>query len=80
MSEVQKHITDVILPVARKFNLTLVSFGTNVTIGSEGAGHIILSKAWGTSLEPAPMTPISSSKPYDILAGTIKAALKSSTI
>ena len=78
MREVQEHITDVLAPVAEAFDLTLTAFGTNVTAGSGAGGHLALSDAWGTALEPAPITPTDNDGPWGILAGTIQAAIHSS--
>ncbi|KAI0343219.1 carboxypeptidase S [Trametopsis cervina] len=78
VSEVMERITSVILPTARKFNITLNAFGKSVYHGASGAGEINLADTWGTALEPAPMTPTVDAKPYEILMGTIKAALKAS--
>lgn len=37
----------------------------------------MLSDAWGTALEPSPVTPMGAYDPYQILAGTIKATIES---
>ena len=78
VKELQERITFVVLPVAKRFNLTLHAFGKVAHIGKQGSGEIVLAEAWGHSREPAPMTPVIDSAPYDLLSGTIKAALKSS--
>lgn len=75
--EVQRHITDIILHVARMHNLSVDTFGETVTLGSGSGGHVALSDAWGTALEPSPVTPTGKDDPYQILAGTIKATIES---
>ena len=68
---------DAILPVAEKHNLSVDAFGVTVTGGSGSGGHVALSDAWGTALEPSPVTPTGEETPYQILAGTIKATIES---
>lgn len=75
VSELQTHLTEVLLPIASTFDLTFNAFGTDVVAGSGKGGHLALSDAWGTALEPAPTTPTGKSGPYELLSGTIKAAL-----
>ncbi|KAI0793938.1 carboxypeptidase S [Fomes fomentarius] len=75
--EVQRLMTDIILPVARMHNLSVDAFGETVTLGSGSGGHVALSDAWGTALEPSPVTPTGKDDPYQILAGTIKATIES---
>jgi Gly-Xaa carboxypeptidase len=83
VSDLVSRITSVVLPVAQTYNLTLVSFGSTVHNGTAGKGAIVLSDAWATALEPAPRTPTDAEtdgdvRPYDVLMGTIKAALGAS--
>ncbi|KAI0091719.1 carboxypeptidase S [Irpex rosettiformis] len=83
VSDLQSRFTSIVLPVAERFNLTLDAFGRVVFEGAEGRGEIVLSDAWGTALEPAPKTPTNEKtdgdvRPYELLQGTIKAALKAS--
>ncbi|KAI0091740.1 carboxypeptidase S [Irpex rosettiformis] len=84
VSAVQERFTSTILPVAQQHNLTLRAFGLVVHDGSS-EGSVTLSTAWGNSLEPAPRTPTNlgsesdeETRPYELLMGTIKAALKAS--
>ena len=79
VAEVEKHITDVLLPIAEVFDLTLDSFGRKITAGSGEGGHLTLAHAWSTALEPAPTTPTDNDGPYGILSGSIQAAVFSST-
>ncbi|KAI0783641.1 carboxypeptidase S [Abortiporus biennis] len=83
IEELQQHLTSVLLPIAQQFDLTLISFGENKTVaGSSGkGGHMNLSFAFGSGLQPSPSTPIGTEDiPYQILSGTIKATLKNSTV
>lgn len=78
MVEVRKHLTQVLRPVAEAFDLTLDSFGVNVTEGSRG--RLTIGTAFGAVLEPSPVTPTGLSGPYAILSGTIKATLEGSEV
>jgi Gly-Xaa carboxypeptidase len=72
---VMKHDARLLMPLAKEFNLSLVAFGKHLTkedATTEAWGSLELSDAWGTALEPAPVTP-SDAKPYQLLAKTIKA-------
>ncbi|KAI0367042.1 carboxypeptidase S [Pilatotrama ljubarskyi] len=77
VAELKEHITDVILPVATRLNLSMEAFGKNVSVGSGKAGQVVLSDAFGTGLEPSPITPMGKDDPYQVLAGTIKATIES---
>ena len=57
VADVETHMTDVLFPIAEIFNLTLNAFGTDIVAGSGEGGHLVLSRAWGTGLEPSPITP-----------------------
>ena len=63
---------------AEAFNLTLDSFGVNVTTGPRG--RLTIGTAFGAVLEPSPVTLTGSSGPYAILSGTIKATLEGSKV
>lgn len=66
--------------MANSFNISVDAFGTHYgNLSMEGAfGHLQLSDAYGTQLEPAPVTPTFGSGPYELLAGTVISALGSS--
>ena len=72
-------MTDVLFPIAEIFNLTLNAFGTEIVAGSGDGGQLVLSRAWGTGLEPSPITPTDNDGAWGILSGTIQAAVFSST-
>ncbi|KAI0352325.1 carboxypeptidase S [Trametes cingulata] len=76
VAELKQHFTDVVLPVATRLNLSVEAFGKNVSTGV-GQGHVVLSDAFGTGLEPSPVTPMGKDDPYQVLAGTIKATVES---
>ncbi|KAI0704318.1 hypothetical protein BC835DRAFT_1262208 [Cytidiella melzeri] len=83
VSELMHRFTATVLPVAKRYNLTLTAFGSVAYGGGAGKGEIVLSDAWGTALEPAPRTPTNAeedgdARAYEVLMGTIKAALKTS--
>ncbi|EPT05315.1 hypothetical protein FOMPIDRAFT_125395 [Fomitopsis schrenkii] len=77
---VKSHIADTVGPLANSFNISVDAFGTHYgNLSMEGAfGHLQLSDAYGTQLEPAPVTPTFGSGPYELLAGTVISALGSS--
>lgn len=67
-----KHDTVVLKYLAEKLNLSYTAFGKEVYTGS-GAKHgsLEISDAWGTALEPAPITPMDG-EAFKLLSGTIK--------
>jgi Gly-Xaa carboxypeptidase len=67
--------TNVLKPLAKEFNLTYTAFGSAISAeAGTAAGILTLTDAWGTALEPAPVTPTSEdSVPWQLLSGTIKA-------
>jgi Gly-Xaa carboxypeptidase len=70
---VMEHDTKLLKPFAEKFNLSLTAFGTKLTDSDKPTyGTLELTDAWGTALEPAPVTPVNGA-PYKLLSGTIKA-------
>ncbi|KAG1869487.1 hypothetical protein F4604DRAFT_1773517 [Suillus subluteus] len=75
VGELQQHMIDLLTPLATKYDLALVAFGSNVTCG--GAGQVVLSDFLGTALEPSPVTPTGYG-PWALLQGSIKAAFESS--
>lgn len=75
VDEVQQHLIDILTPIALKYDLAVVAFGSNVTSG--GAGQVTLTDFLGTALEPSPVTPTGYG-PWAILQASIRAAFKSS--
>ncbi|KAI9064103.1 carboxypeptidase S [Trametes sanguinea] len=76
VTELKEHFVDVVVPVAARFNLSVEAFGNNVSAGSGKGGHVVLSDAFGTGLEPSPVTPMGEHDPYHVLAGTIKSTIE----
>ena len=72
---VQQRDADVLKHLAKEFNLTYTAFGSAIsTNDGPTAGTLTLTEAWGTPLEPAPVTPTDEdSAPWRLLSGTIKA-------
>ncbi|KAG6374707.1 hypothetical protein JVT61DRAFT_4077 [Boletus reticuloceps] len=75
-AELTDRFIDTTLPVAAKHNMTLEAFGKMV--GSQGPswGTIRLSDAFDSALIPAPVTPTTGSRPYELLSGTIRSTLQ----
>lgn len=73
VAALQARVTTIVAPVASRHGFALDAFGRTVVSGSKG--RVSLSDAWGTALEPAPVTPVADSPVYALLAGTIVAAL-----
>ncbi|KAH9167375.1 hypothetical protein EDB89DRAFT_128974 [Lactarius sanguifluus] len=75
VSAVQRRDTDVLTHLANEFNLSFTAFGSDITPhGDPSAGKLTLTNAWGSGLEPAPVTPTDEdSAPWRLLSGTIKA-------
>ncbi|KZO99488.1 carboxypeptidase S [Calocera viscosa TUFC12733] len=71
---VQAHLTELLTPEATRWNLSLDAFGAVVSADTEDApkiGSLVLTDAFGTALEPAPVTP-SEGAVWSVLGGTIK--------
>ncbi|KAL4252052.1 peptidase M20A family protein [Abortiporus biennis] len=80
VADVKMHISSLLIPLTSKYNLSLNAFGEELhpTIKQSTNGRIKLSDAWGTALEPAPITPTVGSPAYQFLSGTILSTAKSS--
>ena len=73
VAEVMNIDTELIRPLAAKFNLSFTAFGEVITDPSApSSGSVALSNPWGTQLEPAPTSSYKDSVAFDILSGTIK--------
>lgn len=69
----KKHSVAAFKDLAAKFNLSFTAFGESITGDAPAYGSLTLSDAWGTALEPAPVTPIGAdAAPFQLLSGTIK--------
>jgi Gly-Xaa carboxypeptidase len=75
VDDVQQHLIDILTPIALKYDLAVVAFGSNVTSG--GAGQVTLTDFLGTALEPSPVTPTGYG-PWAILQASIRAAFAGS--
>lgn len=67
----QDHYTSLIRNWAIANNTTLMAFG-NTILDQGSTRKVELSDAWGTALEPAPVSPIDA-LPFRLLSGTIRA-------
>lgn len=74
-AELMDHFTDIALPVAVKYNMTLGVFGETVGLQGPSWGAIHLYDAFNSSLAPA-VTPTTGSGPYELLSGTIRSTLQ----
>ena len=77
MDAVKERVANLLTPLASEFNLSLTAFGTKLFSEQEaGYGTLTLTDAWGTALEPAPITPTDpDDAPYKLLSGSIKSSL-----
>jgi Gly-Xaa carboxypeptidase len=63
-----KHLTSLFLPLAKKYDLAYNAFGRNITILPNSPRRFTISDAYGTGLEPAPISPTDSAA-YKLLSG-----------
>lgn len=78
---VKERVTTILAPLASQYNLSLTSFGEDLSSGAPAYGSLILSDAWGTALTPAPVSPSGTdSAPYTLLSASIKASIVDSGI
>ncbi|OJA18441.1 hypothetical protein AZE42_05816, partial [Rhizopogon vesiculosus] len=76
VSELQDRFTNIVAPVAAKYNMSLDAFGKTVGLEVPTWGLVKLSDAFASALEPAPVTPTTGSGPYELLSGTVLSTLK----
>ncbi|KAG7444330.1 carboxypeptidase S [Guyanagaster necrorhizus] len=76
--EVQQHIMELLTPIAAEYNLSIDAFGKALDMGGVKGGKVVLSDAFGSALQPSPVSPLDLKGPYGMLSGTIKATLQSS--
>ncbi|KIP03578.1 hypothetical protein PHLGIDRAFT_31748 [Phlebiopsis gigantea 11061_1 CR5-6] len=74
----KSHLVSTVKPVADKFNLSVDAFGMQLGDVASSYGQVSLRDAFGTGLEPAPVTPGAGHGPYDLLSGTIRNVLATS--
>ena len=74
----QDRIIRVVTPVVERYGLTLDAFGRTVQAQGESVGTLKIVDAFGTALEPAPVTPLGESGPFKLLSGTIVGVLGAS--
>ncbi|WWD19241.1 hypothetical protein CI109_103699 [Kwoniella shandongensis] len=81
VAELQKHLLDVIVPVASELNLAVEAFGKEVEYQSCHSTHhkgpklgkVILAEAFNSSLDPAPVSPFTIADPsWKILSGSVQ--------
>lgn len=69
--ELQDRTISTLMPVVKKYNLTLVGFGETVHTG--GASKVVLSNAYGYYTDPAPISPFTIDDPaWKVMAGTAR--------
>ncbi|TBU30546.1 carboxypeptidase S [Dichomitus squalens] len=78
----QKRIINVVKPIVARLRLELDAFG-NASFamkpeGGESSGVLRITDAFGTALEPAPVTPMGDGGPFQLLSGTIIGVLGAS--
>ncbi|KAG6334184.1 hypothetical protein ID866_4899 [Astraeus odoratus] len=77
VADLQQHLADVLSPVAERHDLALRAFGKTIRGGN--SGELVVSDAFGTAVEPSPITPVGYG-PYSVFSGTIKATMMSSKL
>ncbi|KAF8449022.1 hypothetical protein L210DRAFT_847620 [Boletus edulis BED1] len=74
------HDATLVRSLAQEHNLSYAAFDADMDgdVNAPGRGKVTLSKAFGSGLEPAPITPTGEDAgPYRLLSGSIKAAYNS---
>ena len=73
VAELEARFASIVAPLARQFNLSLDAFGNDsLSMDLEEAnGHVALSDAYGSALNPAPVSPTFGNGPWDLLSGSI---------
>ena len=73
LSELINIDTELLKPIAAKFNLSFNAFGeVSMDPAAQYYGSVTLSNPWNYWLEPSPISPYHGSVAFDILSGTIK--------
>ncbi|KAG2125028.1 hypothetical protein DEU56DRAFT_825962 [Suillus clintonianus] len=76
VSELQDRFASIVAPVAAKHNMSLNAFGKPIGLEAPTWGLVKVSDAFGSALEPAPVTPTTGSGPYKLLSGTVLSTLQ----
>ncbi|EJD07384.1 Zn-dependent exopeptidase [Fomitiporia mediterranea MF3/22] len=73
VAELEARFTSIVAPLAKQFNLSLDAFGDDsLSLDFKDAnGHVALSDAYGSALNPAPVSPTFGNGPWDLLSGSI---------
>ncbi|THH17830.1 hypothetical protein EW146_g3048 [Bondarzewia mesenterica] len=78
VAALQARYIELLTPLAAQLNLSIDAFGKNVGCNSSQSvalGHVKLSDAYGTALDPAPISPTAGNGPWELLSGTILSTL-----
>jgi len=78
VTELKKRWSKVLTPIAKRFDVSLEAFADSQYHKDGSHGLLNLTDAYGTGLEPAPVTPTFGSPAWELLSGTIRASLSSS--
>lgn len=74
IAELQEQMIKVLTPLAKKLDLSFEAFGKNVFDSASAKGHIEMTEAFESGLEPAPISPHDISSPaWNLLSGSVKA-------
>ncbi|KAH8116257.1 Zn-dependent exopeptidase [Phellopilus nigrolimitatus] len=75
VTEVQARFASIVSPLARSFNLSFKAFENESFLDDNqqpmSSGQLALTDAYGSGLNPAPITPTDRSGPWQLLSGTI---------
>ncbi len=74
----KERITRIVSPVAERFGLDVDAFGAKTAAAGASTGQLRISDAFGTALEPAPVTPMGDIGPVQLLSRTIIGVLGAS--
>lgn len=73
VDEVQSRMTHTLKPIAKDHNLNFEAFGKKVIDEKDSAGTLVISTAWNSTLNPAPVSPFTIESPaWRVLSGTIR--------
>ena len=77
---VQARYVDLLAPIASRLNLSFEAFGKQFVHGNRDdedfVGRVTLTDAYGTALDPAPISPTAGNGPWELLSGTILSTLE----